>query len=129
MSGVKAFTIDGLTKAVSEATKVIKLADLEPNYTLVVVTQDEAEYDITVLEPQTGLVRVKGGLFTEPTECKLSGSTFGGSMIWMGRIAIGMCIEFFMRSSTVDGGTITTPPVKIIGWRIPPTVTKSKAVH
>ncbi len=125
MGGVKAFTLDRLTKAVDEATKVIKLADLEPNYAIAVVTQDEMEYDITVLEPQTGLVRVKGGLFIEPTECKLCGSTpFGGSMLVTNRVMIGMCMEFWK-----NGNIITTDPVKIIGWRIPPTTANSKTVH
>lgn len=124
MSGVKAFTLDGLTKAVGEAIKVIKLADLEPNYTLAVVTQDEAEYDITVLEPQTGLIRVKGGLFTEPTECKLTGSQLGGSMLWTNRIAIGMCMEFWC-----NGTTMVTPPVKIMGWRIDSTAVISKTIQ
>lgn len=48
---VKAFTLDGLIKAVGEATEVIELKNLEPNSTFAVVTQDEMEYDITVLEP------------------------------------------------------------------------------
>ena len=121
---IKAFTLDGFTKAAEEATKVIQLKNLEPNYTLAVVTQDEMEYDITVLEPHTGRVQVKGGIFTEPTECKLSGSTLGGSMLWTGRLVIGMCVEFWC-----NGATVTTPPVKIIGWRVDPSAPVSNSIQ
>ncbi len=121
---VKAFTLDGLTNAVGEITKAIYIKELELNYTLAVVTQGEIEYDITVLEPLTGRVRVKGGRFTEPIECNLNGSTMGGSMLWVGRIAIGMCVEFLW-----DGKTLITSPVKIIGFRIDPPAAVSKNVH
>lgn len=120
---VKANTLDGLTKAVEKAAKVIQLKDLDPNYDLVVVTENETEYDIIVLEPQAGLVRVKGGPFTDPTECKLNGSTMGDFMLWMGRIVIGMCMEFFHK------GTIVTSPVKIIGWRVDSMAPISNTVH
>lgn len=123
MSEIKAFTLDGLTKAVGEMVKVIQLNDLEPRYTLAIVTEDETEYDITILEPQTGRVLVKGGLFTELTECKLNGSTLGGSMLWMNRIAIGMCIEFS------GNNVVVTSPVKIIGWRVPSPPVSDKIVH
>lgn len=120
---VKAFTLDSLTRAVDETTKVVNVKELELNYKLAVVTTDETEYDITILEPHTGRVLVKGGKFTEPTECHLNGSTMGGSMLWMDRIAIGMCIEFSYN------GHITTLPVKIIGWRINSTAVVSKTVQ
>lgn len=124
LDGIKVPILDGLTKAVGEATKVIELKDLEPNYSLAIVTQDETEYDITVLEPQTGRVLVKGGLFAEPTECKLNGSTFGSFTLWMNRIAVGMCMEFSWNRKIH-----TTFPVKIIGWRIDSSFAVSKAVH
>ncbi len=56
---IKAHTLDSLIKAAGEAIKVIELKYLEPNYALAVVTQNETEYDIIVLEPQTGRVLVK----------------------------------------------------------------------
>ncbi len=121
---VKAYTLDGFTKAIDEATKAIYIKELEPNYTLAVVTQGGTEYDIAVLEPKTGRVRVKGGQFTEPTECNMSGSTMGGSMLWVGRIAVGMCVEFLW-----NGKTLITSPVKIIGWRTDASFTTSNAVH
>lgn len=124
LGGVKAHTLDSLTKAAGEVTRVIQLTDLEPNHTFTIVTQNETEYDITVIEPQTGRVRVKGGQFIEPTECKLNGSTMGGSMLWTNRVVKGMCMEFFG-----NGVTITTSPVKIIGWRIDPTAVISKTVQ
>ncbi|OGM99262.1 MAG: hypothetical protein A2915_02655 [Candidatus Yanofskybacteria bacterium RIFCSPLOWO2_01_FULL_41_34] len=125
MSEVKAFTLDGITRVAEGADGVMCLKDLGFNHALVVITEDETEYDIIVLEPTTGKVRVKGGWFTQPTECKLTGATAGGSTLWMNRIAVGWCMEFWLKEHC----TVTTLSVKIIGWRINPTITSSTLVH
>lgn len=119
---VKAFTLNGFTNAVREATKVINVKELEPNYKLAIITTDETEYDITVLNPHTGQVRVKGGIFTEPTDCHFTGSGLGCSLFWVDRIAIGLCMEF------LKYGRVITMPVKAIGWRIDPIAVVTKTV-
>ena len=120
----KGFTLDGLVNAIEKNTKVVQIKDLEPNQTFVVIVEDETEYDITIIEPQEGSILIKGGQFSEPTKCRLNGSTMGGSMLWMGRIVLGMCMEI-----SWNGNVLTTLPVKIIGWRIDPTAIISRTVQ
>ncbi len=110
---VKGFALDTLAEAVDKITGVIRIKTLKPNDSFVAITFDESEYDIFVIDPEANKIRVMGGYFTETTECVLSGATLGGSMLWLGQVAVGMCMEF-----SVAGQTVTTSPVKIIGWRI-----------
>lgn len=44
-----------------------------------------------------------------PTECRINGSTFGGSMIRIGWLGVGMFLEFQM-----GGGTITTSQIESV---------------
>ena len=66
------------------------------------------DYYFFILEPETGKVLVQGGRFFEhPVEAVLSGSTFGGCMLKMGWLGVGLRIEI-----CVNGQRIVTSPVK-----------------
>ena len=67
-----------------------------------------SEYYFFVLEPETGKALVQGGRFFEhPVEATVSGSTFGGCMLKMGWIGVGLRIEICL-----NGQRIVTSPVK-----------------
>ena len=48
-----------------------------------------------------------------PTPCVPHGSTWGGSALWLDRVAVGMHFEFGMPLD-IGTGIIVTPPVKTI---------------
>ncbi len=120
---VQAPSLDKSTQFAEDAEKAIHLKDLMPGSELVIGTED-AEYDVTILNPQAGTVRVKGGVFTEPTECHFGGSaTGGGSFLWSGAISVYLCMEFYKH------GRVITTMVKTIGRKIKTTVPVSTLVH
>jgi hypothetical protein len=71
----------------------IGLDKLDIGVTLVVKTQ-RSSYRIVVVDRSQQLVRVHGGVFPEPTTLRLCGSTAGGSCIKVGRITVGLRMEF-----------------------------------
>jgi hypothetical protein len=73
---------------------------------LTVVTQNSL-YELIVLEPTRGLVRLRGGhFFPDWCEAQLAGCSLGGSFLKMRGIYAGFCMEFH-----VDGETVITSPV------------------
>jgi hypothetical protein len=80
-----------------------------------------SDYDIFLLEPESGRVLVKGGkYFAQPMEATVSGSTIGGSMLMMGWLCVGFRAEFH-----ANGRHIVTSPVQelrvereSLGWII-----------
>ena len=113
-------------------TKGIQIDQMAELETLTVRTQNSV-YEITVLCGRTGEVLVRGGkFFPEWTPALLAGSTFGGSLLKMGGIYVGMRMEIApqpveMISKVVHDPTtgknefllgrsvITTSPVQDIG--------------
>ena len=113
-------------------TKGIQIDQMAELETLAVRTQNSV-YEITVLCGRTGEVLVRGGkFFPEWTPAQLTGSTFGGSLLKMGGIYVGMRMEIAPRpvemiSKVVYDPTtgqnefllgrsvITTSPVQAIG--------------
>ena len=86
-------TLEGYAEAVSRADGV-GLADLDPITTLLVRTENSL-YQITVLQPRRTAVLVQGGqFFPETTRASLDGSSFGGSMLKMAWVGIGLYMEF-----------------------------------
>lgn len=69
-----------------------------------------SDYFIFLLDPGSGRALVQGGqFFLEPMEVTVSGSTFGGCMLKMGWLGIGLRIEFGTGSQR-----IVTSPVQSI---------------
>ena len=89
-------TLDGFTTEVSE-TDGIGLADLDPITTLLVRTQNSL-YEIVVVQPRQKAVVVQGGpFFPQATRAVLSGSNFGGSLLKVAWVGIGLHMEFRAR--------------------------------
>ena len=101
-------TLDGFAEAVSRADGV-GLADLDPITTLLVRTHNTL-YRITALRPPTTHVLVQGGrFFPGTTEARLWGSSFGGSLLKMAWIGVGLRMEI-----CANGQLVITSPVKAI---------------
>ena len=110
----------------------IQIETMQELETLAVRTKNSI-YEITILCGRTGEVLVRGGkFFPKRTPALLAGSTFGGSILRMGGIYVGMRMEIApqpvkMISKVVHDPTtgekevllgrivITTSPVQTIG--------------
>ena len=86
-------TLDGFATEVSQ-TDGIGLADLDPITTLLARTQN-SRYQIVVVQPRQKAVLVQGGpFFPQATRAVLSGSNFGGSLLKVAWVGIGLHMEF-----------------------------------
>jgi len=91
--------------------KEVRLNDLAP-LTSIRLQTSNTEYLITLLDPKTGRIQIRGGRFhATPTEAVLWGASFGGAILKTGLIAIGLRLE--MAYQTVEGRTVRllTSPV------------------
>jgi hypothetical protein len=99
-------TLDGFVDATS-TSRGVNLLDLEPLTELQVETTNSL-YRIVV--SQRTAVFVQGGrFFPETSPAHLAGATFGGSLLKIGWIGIGMRMEI-----CGDDGPIVTSPVRRI---------------
>jgi hypothetical protein len=98
-------TLDAFTEALAES-EGISLPDLEPLTTLVVQTTHSV-YRMTVVHDTTVLLR--GGAFPVETMARLHGSGFGGYLLRLGWIGVGLRMEF-----SVDGKRFITSTVRAI---------------
>ena len=99
------YTLDGFTEELS-ACEGVNLCDLEPMTTLVVRTSHSV-YRIIVLQDTT--VLVQGGRFPDDTIGHLHGSGFGGNLLKLGWIGVGLRMEI-----SVDGKRFVTSVVRAI---------------
>ena len=98
--------LDGFVDAAS-ACQGISVLDLEPLTVLRVDTRNSV-YRIVI--SQRTAVFVQGGqFFPEPSAAHLAGATFGGSLLKIGWIGVGMRMEI-----CGDDGPIVTSPVRRI---------------
>lgn len=99
-------SLDGFTE-LSSALDGVALRTLAQFDTICARTLNN-DYYIFLLEPESGKALVQGGrYFEEPVEATVSGSTFGGCMLKMGWLGIGLRIEF-----CASGQRIVTSPVQ-----------------
>lgn len=104
-------TLDGFVDAAS-ACGGVSVLDLEPLTVLRVETMNSV-YRIVI--SQRTAVFVQGGqFFPETTAAHFAGSTFGGSLLKIGWIGVGMRMEI-----CGDDGPIVTSPVRRIGVETP----------
>ena len=102
-------TLDGFAQEVA-LTEGVGLAELESLTTLLVRT-DNSLYRIIVLQPPHPKILVQGGrFFTETTEGRLSGSSFGGSFLKMAWLGCGLRMEICSEGHQ----RIVTSPVRSI---------------
>ena len=74
---------------------------------LTVVTNNSL-YELVVLDPGQGHVRIRGGqFFPDWREAQLAGCSLGGSFLKLRGIYAGFCMELH-----VDGDTVITSPVR-----------------
>jgi hypothetical protein len=99
-------TLDGANE-ISPALEGVILGTLEACDTIRARTRN-SDYEIFLLDPESGRALVRGGeYFTEPIEATVSGSTFGGCMLKVGWLGVGLRMEIY-----ADGQRTVTSPVQ-----------------
>ncbi|MCI0336986.1 MAG: hypothetical protein L0226_05390 [Acidobacteria bacterium] len=102
----KYLALDEVTE-ISDELEGVMLETLRPCDTIHVRTRN-SDYEVFLLDPEAGRALVKGGkYFAEPMEATVSGSTFGGGMLKMGWLGVGLRMEF-----CANGKRIATSPVR-----------------
>src|SRR5215471_17725821 len=92
----------------STATDGIQVNELAQNDVLSITTANNT-YHVTVIDPETAQVRVRGGeSFRSETIAHLAGSSLNSSIKPLG-VCVGYSIEFFMHARRVR-----TSPVRVI---------------
>ena len=104
-------TLDGFTERLS-ACEGVNLSDLEP-MTKLVVSTSHSEYRIVVLHDTT--ILLQGGPFPEVRIGHLHGSGFGGTLLKLGWIGVGLRMEI-----SVDGKRFVTSAVRAIATESDP---------
>jgi hypothetical protein len=98
-------TLDGFAEEV-EVSGGINMLTAEPLVPILVTTRNSL-YRIIPLRRGDVEVVVQGGrFFPEPAEARLVGATFGGCVLEMHWIRVGMCME--IAAETLEGRIITT---------------------
>lgn len=104
-------TLDGFVDAASDC-RGVSVLDLEPLTVLRVETRNSV-YQIVI--SRQAAVFVQGGqFFPERSAAHLAGATFGGSLLKIGWIGVGMRMEI-----CGDDGPIVTSPVRRITVETP----------
>ena len=99
-------TLDGVTR-IDSALEGVSLRTLAAYDTIQAQTVNNV-YEIFLLDPESGRALVRGGkYFAEPTEATVNGSTFGGSVLKMGWLGVGLRIEI-----RANGKRTVTSPVQ-----------------
>ena len=97
-------TLEGFGEEIRSRSGV-DVRQLEPLTRLRVRTHNTL-YQLTVLSPWESRVLIQGGqFFAEPAEASLGGSSFGGCMLKMRWIGLGMRMEIYGK----DGPIVTSP--------------------
>jgi len=92
---------------ISPLLEGVTLTALEACDTIHVRTRN-SDYEIFLLDPKSGRALVRGGeYFAEPVEATMSGSTFGGCMLKVGWLGLGLRMEIY-----INGQRTVTSPVK-----------------
>ena len=106
--GQKRVTLDGFGAAVARANGV-RLCELSPIDELEVRTRNSC-YRITVVDPAENQILVQGGSFFPVTaRARLGGASLGGSMLKLGWIGYGFCLEIHDAHQCI----VTTPVQEI----------------
>jgi hypothetical protein len=84
------YTLDAVAEELG-ASEGLSLLELEP-LTTVVVRTSHSVYRMTVLDGTT--VQLRGGAFPDDTIVRLHGSGFGGHLLRLGWIGVGLRMEF-----------------------------------
>jgi len=100
--------LDGVSE-ISPLLEGVTLMTLKACDTIHVRTRN-SDYEIFMLDPKSGRALVRGGeYFAEPVEATMSGSTFGGCMLKVGWLGVGLRMEIY-----VNGQRTVTSPVILL---------------
>jgi hypothetical protein len=107
-------TLDGFVESVSE-TRGVNLRQLDPLTTLRVQTLN-SQYRIVITGGTSAIVQ-GGKFFPDPTPARIDGSGFGGSVLKVAWIGVGLNMEIFANDQR-----IITSPVRdiVIDERVSP---------
>jgi hypothetical protein len=97
-------TLDGFVNDLAGAPGIC-LREVEPLTTIVVRTLNSC-YRILITHDTTAIVR-GGAWFPDPTPARIDGCGFGGSLLKVGWIGVGLRMEIFS-----NGRRIVTSPVR-----------------
>ena len=98
------------TRRASQSTNGIQIDELEQFETLAVETLNHT-YEITIINPRTAEVLVRGGdFFPERRMAWVCGASLGGPVLKLHGIYVGFKLEFL-----ADGKRITTSTVRSVG--------------
>lgn len=82
---------------------------------LIVFRTANSEYRVQVIDPARRRVKVQGGkLFAQPAEAVLVGASYGGAMIRLGWICVGMQLEIIRHTTDNRAINFITSPVETI---------------
>ncbi|MGH9324755.1 MAG: hypothetical protein ACRD21_24790 [Vicinamibacteria bacterium] len=99
-------TLAGFTEAIADG-KGLNVSRLEPLTRLEVRTRNSL-YEVTVLHPLHWRVLVRGGrFFPTETAAYLCGSGYGGTLLKVAWIGVGLCCEL-----SAEGLRVVTSPVE-----------------
>lgn len=99
-------TLSGFTESMADR-KGLHVSHLEPLTRLELKTRNSL-YQITVLEPHRWKVIVRGGrFFPTETSAYLCGSGYGGTLLKVAWVGIGLCCEL-----SAEGLRVVTSPVE-----------------
>jgi hypothetical protein len=99
-------TLDGLDGVVS-INEGVTLTDIEPLSTLFVRTKNSV---YRIIASENSNVLIQGGeFFPKMSEARLNGSGFGGNLLKLAWIGVGLCMEIYRGSQR-----IITSPVRAI---------------
>ncbi|HJS72991.1 MAG TPA: hypothetical protein VJ921_01800 [Vicinamibacteria bacterium] len=99
-------TLAGFTESMADR-KGLNVSRLEPLTRIEVRTRNSV-YDITVLHPNHWKILVRGGrFFPTETAAYLCGSGYGGTLLKVAWIGVGLCCEL-----STDGLRVVTSPVE-----------------
>lgn len=105
---LQAGSLDDLV-GINQTLEGVTLQTLAPGATIYARTRHN-DYRIVLLDPKSGRAVVQGGrFFIEPTEATVVGATFGGCIIKLGWICIGLRLEI-----DLGGQPILTSPVQAL---------------
>jgi hypothetical protein len=110
-------TLNGFVEDIAK-TGGILVHDIEPLATLLARTENSV-YRIIPLEASGSRILIHGGrFFPEPTEVRFTGSGFGGSLLKLGWVGLGLRMEILW-----DGQRIVTSGVREIQVQRPASAT------
>ena len=102
----RAATLDGFVDDLADA-RGIYLRDVEP-MTMLTIRTCNSQYRV-IVSSDTSVIVQGGQFFPDATPGRIDGSGFGGSLLKVGWIGIGLRMEIF-----ADGQRIITSPVRDI---------------